>query len=46
MQATLNALRDKALPVQMSAAKAMRYLIEVEGTEKLVLPQIELLLNE
>ncbi|CAN0417125.1 unnamed protein product, partial [Discosporangium mesarthrocarpum] len=39
-------LRDPALPVQIEAATALRYLLELEGTEELVLPVLPELLKQ
>jgi importin-7 len=46
LQMVLQRLSDPALPVQIEASKAIRYLIEVDGAEQTLLPVLPQLLNE
>jgi importin-7 len=46
MELNLAALRDPCLPVQVEAANSLRNLVELEGTESVVLPILPELLNE
>ncbi|CAM9500194.1 unnamed protein product [Chrysoparadoxa australica] len=46
LNATLQALRDPSLPVQIEAANAVRFLIGVKGTQAHVLPMLPDLLGE
>jgi importin-7 len=46
LEMVLNRLSDPALPVQIEASKALRFLIEVDGAEKTLLPVLPQLLNE
>jgi len=46
LQATLQGLRDPALPVQIEAASALKFLIVVEGTDSLLLPVLPDLLQQ
>ena len=46
LEMVLNRLSDPALPVQIEASKALRYLIEVDGAETTLLPVLPQLLNE
>ncbi|KAL3779480.1 hypothetical protein HJC23_000039 [Cyclotella cryptica] len=45
-QLVLQRLSDPALPVQIEASKALRYLIEVDGTQVHLLPVLPHILNE
>jgi len=46
IQLVLQRLSDPALPVQIEASKALRYLIEVEGADVTLLPVLPQILNE
>lgn len=46
LEKVLNRLSDPALPVQIEASKALRFLIEAEGAEDTLLPVLPQLLNE
>ena len=46
LQLTLQRLSDPALPVQIEASKALRFLIEAEGAEDTLLPVLPQLLTE
>jgi importin-7 len=46
LQMVLQRLSDPALPVQIEASKAIRFLIEVDGAEETLLPVLPQLLNE
>jgi hypothetical protein len=46
LELMLGALRDPCLPVQVEAANGLRCLIELEGTETMLLPILPDLLNE
>jgi len=46
IQLVLQRLSDPALPVQIEASKALRFLIEVEGAEITVLPVLPQILTE
>lgn len=46
IQLVLQRLSDPALPVQIEASKALRFLIEVEGAETTLLPVLPQLLTE
>jgi len=46
LQLTLQRLSDPALPVQIEASKALRYLIEADGAEETLLPVLPQLLTE
>jgi hypothetical protein len=46
LQMTLQRLSDPALPVQIEASKALRFLIEVDGAEETLLPVLPQLLTE
>lgn len=46
IQLVLGRLSDPALPVQIEASKALRYLIEVEGADVALLPVLPQILNE
>jgi hypothetical protein len=46
LQLTLQRLSDPALPVQIEASKALRFLIEAEGAEDTLLPVLPQLLSE
>jgi len=46
LELMLSALRDPCLPVQVEAANGLRNLIELDGTEAIILPILPDLLNE
>lgn len=46
LEMVLNRLSDPALPVQIEASKALRFLIEADGAEDTLLPVLPQLLNE
>jgi len=46
IQMVLQRLSDPALPVQIEASKALRYLIEVDGAEITLLPVLPQILSE
>lgn len=46
IELVLQRLSDPNLPVQIEASKALRFLIEIEGAEKNLLPVLPHLLNE
>ena len=46
IQLVLQRLSDPALPVQIEASKALRFLIEVEGADITLLPVLPQILNE
>ena len=46
IQMVLQRLSDPALPVQIEASKALRFLIEVEGADVTLLPVLPQILNE
>ena len=46
IQLVLQRLSDPALPVQIEASKALRFLIEVEGADVTLLPVLPQILNE
>jgi len=46
IELVLQRLSDPALPVQIEASKALRYLIEVEGADATLLPVLPKVLNE
>jgi len=46
LEMVLNRLSDPALPVQIEASKALRYLIEVDGAETVLIPVLPQMLNE
>lgn len=46
IEMVLNRLSDPALPVQIEASKALRFLLEAEGTETTLLPVLPQLLRE
>ena len=46
LQLTLQRLSDPALPVQIEASKALRFLIEAEGADQTLLPVLPQLLTE
>ena len=46
IQLVLQRLSDPALPVQIEASKALRFLIEVEGADTTLLPVLPQILNE
>ncbi|GKY91239.1 hypothetical protein MPSEU_000096500 [Mayamaea pseudoterrestris] len=46
LEMVLNRLNDPALPVQIEASKALRFLIDAEGAEKTLLPVLPQMLNE
>jgi hypothetical protein len=46
LQMVLQRLSDPALPVQIEASKALRFLIEVDGAEETLLPVLPQLLTE
>jgi hypothetical protein len=46
LQLTLQRLSDPALPVQIEASKALRFLIEADGAEATLLPVLPQLLTE
>lgn len=46
LEMVLNRLSDPALPVQIEASKALRFLIEADGAEKTLLPVLPQMLNE
>lgn len=46
LEMVLNRLSDPALPVQIEASKALRFLIESDGAEDTLLPVLPQLLNE
>ncbi|KAG7344305.1 Importin-beta N-terminal domain containing protein [Nitzschia inconspicua] len=46
LQLTLQRLSDPALPVQIEASKALRFLIEADGAEQTLLPVLPQLLTE
>jgi hypothetical protein len=46
LQLTLQRLSDPALPVQIEASKALRFLIEADGAEDTLLPVLPQLLTE
>lgn len=46
IQLVLQRLSDPALPVQIEASKALRFLIEVDGAETTLLPVLPQILNE
>jgi importin-7 len=46
LESVLNRLSDPALPVQIEASKALRFLIEADGAEATLLPVLPQLLNE
>ncbi|KAL9179851.1 hypothetical protein ACHAXT_007821 [Thalassiosira profunda] len=46
IQLVLQRLSDPALPVQIEASKALRFLIEVEGADQTLLPVLPHILNE
>jgi len=46
LEMVLNRLSDPALPVQIEASKALRFLIEADGAESTLLPVLPQMLNE
>lgn len=46
LEMVLNRLSDPALPVQIEASKALRYLVEADGAEQTLLPVLPQLLAE
>ena len=46
LEMVLNRLNDPALPVQIEASKALRFLIEVDGAETTLLPVLPQILTE
>lgn len=46
LEMVLNRLSDPALPVQIEASKALRFLIEADGAEVTLLPVLPQMLNE
>ena len=46
LEMVLNRLNDPALPVQIEASKALRFLIESDGAESTLLPVLPQILNE
>ena len=46
LEMILNRLQDPALPVQIEASKALRYLVDTDGSEATLLPVLPQLLTE
>ncbi|CAM9763151.1 unnamed protein product, partial [Phaeothamnion confervicola] len=46
LRGTLRALQDPCLPVQIEAASALKFMIELDGTEETLLPVLPQILNE
>lgn len=46
LELVLNRLNDPALPVQIEASKALRFLIDADGADKTLLPVLPQMLNE
>jgi hypothetical protein len=46
IELVLNRLKDPALPVQIEASKALRYLVEMDGAESTLLPVLPQILTE
>lgn len=46
LEMVLNRLSDPALPVQIEASKALRFLIDADGAESTLLPVLPQMLNE